>query len=338
MIEPDALPVRDGTLTALNRSELLDFGEDTIVAQMARVARSIYGAPMAAVSILDGAQEVLWAGVGVNHGDIARTEGFWQHMRGATDPLCIPDCQADPRVRKHPLVAGPDGVRACLGVPLTIATGQHPGAICVLDHVVRPDFSEDRVAPLADLAELMSQVIEVRTMSRTDALTGLTNRRHFLVTLDREVKRANRYNRPLSLVFIDLDHFKQVNDAHGHGIGDEVLQACGARVLSGLRDTDIPGRLGGEEFGVILPETSHAGVVTVARRLSELIGGRTFETGAGPLSLTASIGAATATGRGRTAADMMAFADDAQYRAKAAGRNCIHFAGEDTDGCWREAV
>jgi diguanylate cyclase (GGDEF)-like protein len=157
---------------------------------------------------------------------------------------------------------------------------------------------------------------EVTTLSRTDRLTGLANRAHFDEELAREVQRARRSGRPLAVALVDLDHFKRLNDAEGHAAGDEVLRRCARAWQEGLRAGDLLGRYGGEEFGVLLPETGLDEAREVVERLRAATPGR----------VTCSAGVALLGDGG--AAALVADADRALYAAKAAGRDRVRVAGE----------
>jgi diguanylate cyclase (GGDEF)-like protein len=156
----------------------------------------------------------------------------------------------------------------------------------------------------------------------TDELTGLANRRRFVGELELELSRAERFGGPVALVLADLDNFKQVNDRYGHEVGDDVLRAF-ARVLSGqLREVDLPGRIGGDEFAVLLRETDLPGGIALAERLRAGLARVRVETPRGPLRVTASLGV-TAYGEARTSDELFAEADEALYAAKAGGRDRV---------------
>lgn len=163
---------------------------------------------------------------------------------------------------------------------------------------------------------------ELRRLATRDALTGLLNRRAFEVLLAEETDRARRLGQPLALVIFDLDHFKRINDTHGHPAGDAVLAAA-ARVLeAGVRSIDRVARIGGEELAAVLMGTGPAEALEVSARLVAALS-ETPVTAAGGVSLrfTGSAGAATAPEHGTTAADLIAAADRALYEAKGGGRN-----------------
>jgi diguanylate cyclase (GGDEF)-like protein len=162
--------------------------------------------------------------------------------------------------------------------------------------------------------------ILLRELAVVDELTGLRNRRFFERTIQYEVDRMRRYDRHLSVVMIDVDHFKSINDQHGHPVGDEVLKCVSRFLEQGVRKSDLAARYGGEEFALVLPETPSLGAVQVAERIREAIEGASMS----GIRITASFGVAT-TARGWTG-DIPAIvraADQALYHAKRTGRNKV---------------
>jgi diguanylate cyclase (GGDEF)-like protein len=153
-------------------------------------------------------------------------------------------------------------------------------------------------------------------------MTGLCNRRHFLVLADAEWSRFQRYQRPLSMLMVDIDHFKQVNDRYGHAVGDEAIIAVADACTNGKRQPDIVGRLGGEEFAILLPETDLAQATIVADRLCTSIAEHDLVAHKVHFKVTASIGIAAASASMSGLDVLMRAADQALYRAKAQGRNC----------------
>jgi len=159
--------------------------------------------------------------------------------------------------------------------------------------------------------------------STRDALTGLSNRRMTLEELQGRFGLSRRHERPLSVIMCDLDHFKQINDTLGHGAGDVVLKEFGERVLSNLRTSDLAGRIGGEEFLLVLPETDLEGAMLLADRLRVATGEILFELPSGPLKVTCSLGVAQRAKEDRDGGALMARADGALYNAKRHGRNRV---------------
>lgn len=172
-------------------------------------------------------------------------------------------------------------------------------------------------------SDLSAAQAALEKASRTDALTGLNNRAFLMECLTRELDRSQRYHRPLSLLFIDLDHFKQVNDRLGHAAGDETLRRT-AEVLAGeIRAGDILGRFGGEEFIVGLIEAGVQEAQETAERLRQSIERMDLHTRNGAVPLTVSIGVAAITDDADTLEQLLDHADQALYQAKAVGRNCV---------------
>jgi diguanylate cyclase (GGDEF)-like protein len=159
-------------------------------------------------------------------------------------------------------------------------------------------------------------------LSHTDVLTRLPNRRRLEVDLDAEVARSTRYHRPVAFIMLDVDHFKVVNDTHGHQAGDEILSEFQSAFKASLRETDTAYRYGGEEFCVILRETDGDAAAVVAERLRGVIAQRFAGVGGSPM-VTASLGIASIPADAVDGASLVAAADKAMYQAKAAGRNCV---------------
>lgn len=191
-----------------------------------------------------------------------------------------------------------------------------------------------RIKQLQERLHEMQRKLEEQSV--TDALTGLKNRRFFDERLQEEFRRAQRYGDYLSLIMIDLDHFKQVNDRFGHPAGDSVLRDAAALIRASIRDPDICARYGGEEFAVVLPKTHMSGALAVAERIWRELGQKEYEIPLGPAAaggapgpapavrVTASIGIAFYPSKDIASGELLLrFADQALYQAKRAGRNTI---------------
>ncbi len=159
----------------------------------------------------------------------------------------------------------------------------------------------------------------LRDLASTDELTGLANRRAFRAKLDREIARAIRYHQPLALIAVDLDHFKGVNDKYGHDVGDAVLVGFSEVARRILRQIDLLGRIGGEEFDIVAPETNLEGATQLARRLAHELRNSTFHCRDIKVGITASFGVTVLSGPA-----MLKRADKAMYAAKLAGRDRVH--------------
>jgi diguanylate cyclase (GGDEF)-like protein len=177
---------------------------------------------------------------------------------------------------------------------------------------------------------LRDREARLEQLSRVDPLTGALNRRHFAELLDREFKRAERYGTPLTCIMVDLDHFKKVNDEHGHVVGDSLLMAVAAALWGGLREHDAVVRYGGEEFALLLPNTSGNSAREVAERCRRLVAATEIPRPGHhtPVCTTASLGVAAFPEDARTSGELVETADRALYRAKQAGRNRVTCAGD----------
>ncbi len=163
----------------------------------------------------------------------------------------------------------------------------------------------------------------VKHESRRDVLTGLPNRRFLEERLVEEASRCSRYGRPLAVVMVDIDHFKLVNDIHGHDAGDAVLRALGSLLASSLRETDLPARLGGEEFLLLLPETTLRAAAETAERLRARLQAAQIPWRGGSIPVTASFGVSAVPECVPIAATLLESADAALYEAKNSGRNRV---------------
>lgn len=224
------------------------------------------------------------------------------------------------------------GVRSALLVPL-LKGDRQLGGMMVCNPIGGRTYNTEDQEILFNLALHAATALEnahyvrrIETLAITDGLTGLFNHREFQKRLEDEIQRARRYHRPLSLLIIDIDRFKSINDIYGHPFGDAVLKKIGELILSEIRDIDFAARYGGEEFAVIVPETSVEKALVVAERICSRISKEAFKTGDDiQTAVTISVGVADlADGNDRAA--LLACADQALYAAKAAGRNrvCRH--------------
>lgn len=175
------------------------------------------------------------------------------------------------------------------------------------------------------IIEEQQSEIELKRMATTDELTSLPNRRKFLATLEAELTRAKRYERQLSLCMLDLDHFKKINDRYGHNVGDTVLSNVATTMQSILRETDMAGRLGGEEFGILLPDTQEEHAIILAERIRLAIEELEISHQGESLKCTASIGVASIALNTKTtlSSELLSTADCCLYYAKENGRNRV---------------
>ena len=231
-------------------------------------------------------------------------------------------------------IPGVPGARSEVAVPL-VADGRIIGVFNA--ESVEPNaFGDEHVQTLTVIARQVAAVIrsaqlleETRRLAITDALTGLFNRRHFNQQLEENVGRATRYDEPLALVFLDVDHFKSVNDRFGHQAGDRCLQALARTLRESVRDSDQIARIGGEEFAILLIRADRELALSIAERLRNRIDDLVLEEDPPlPIGLTASLGVAFLREDGDDPKSLMRAADRALYTAKRLGRNRLVLASE----------
>jgi two-component system cell cycle response regulator len=250
----------------------------------------------------------------------------------AGEPFAAADLGADGRTGAHDHLAA-------LAFPL-ICRSQTIGAFVAVDR--RPASDEPRlsagartalewaIAPGAIALENAIRVRRAEALSVTDDLTSLYNSRYLSQVLRRETKRASRTGRPLSLLFLDMDGFKSVNDTHGHLFGSRALVEAAAVIRGSARETDVVARFGGDEFAVVLPETTGEGAIAAAERVRERLAAHSFlEQDGLRIHLTASVGVATLPDAADSAESLIQAADQAMYRVKARGKNGVCVAGTD---------
>lgn len=184
----------------------------------------------------------------------------------------------------------------------------------------------------ASALEIMWEIEEVNRRADTDPLTGLANRRRFDESLQRELSQSDRFGHPVSLVLVDLDHFKHVNDSHGHEAGDAVLRAVARMLADGVRTVDLCARFGGEELAILLPQTTAVGAYELADRLRRRIAGRPIRVNDSEIVVTASFGVASYPDVVRSRDALFPAADAALYGAKHDGRNRVKLADANYRG------
>lgn len=317
----------------MNRGVDLSVLLETIV----REGALLLGADTASVLLLDQHRQRLLVSAAHGLTPQERTqiqfrpgEGVAGWVVAQAAPALVADTEKDPRFQTF--LHQRRAMRSMVAVPLLIR-GAAIGVICAT-HPEANAFSNDHVELLTFLAHSVVLDVENARLYRlaiTDGLTGLYNRQHLAERLREEVDRAHRYTQPLTLLLVDLDHFKRFNDRHGHQVGDEVLEQVAARIVGATRESDLVARYGGEEFVALLPNTGREGGQRAATRLLESIRSAPIETSSGPLSVTFSVGGALLNTR-EEPRDLLARADAALYQAKSQGRdrfvfNWLSFAG-----------
>jgi diguanylate cyclase (GGDEF)-like protein len=244
-------------------------------------------------------------------------------------PLLIRDVQREPGQHQNDDSSEKRVIPSVIVAPLIHPTGQVLGALS-LEALKETTFDEDDLRLLVSFAVTATTAIynaqlhaEVQKLAITDALTGLYNRRGFEELGKRELERLRRFSHPLSAIMVDVDFFKRVNDNYGHKIGDQVIRAVAKRLTNSLREVDIIGRFGGDEFTVLLPETDMFTAVGVAERTLVNVRELPIVIEQLALKVTVSIGVVKATPEMLNLDELLEHADRAMYAAKQAGRNRV---------------
>jgi len=256
----------------------------------------------------------------------------WVMQRG--EEFVTADLRQDERIEDQ-------SVATVVAFPLS-CRGRRVGAIVGLDRAPSsraPQLVASVLRAVRILLEPASvaldnalQLKRAEALSVTDDLTHLYNSRYLNLVLRRETKRASRSGRPLSLLFIDLDGFKAINDTHGHLFGSRALVEAAAVIRGSARETDVVSRFGGDEFALVLPDTGGEGAYAVGERIRERIAAHRFLAGDGlDIHLTASVGVATLPDAAASAEELVQAADKAMYHVKDTGKNGIHLAAAPAD-------
>jgi diguanylate cyclase (GGDEF)-like protein len=294
--------------------------------------------PISAVSIV--IDDVQWfkSIQGLNASGTARKVAFCSHTILGAETFVVPDALADERFRDNPLVTDDPSIRFYAGQPLTLGDGLRIGALCAIDRVPRQISDEERhvLRDLGKLVErelisqeisesfagLVQEVEETKRASLLDPLTRVWNRAGMEQILAREWKRVSRTQGTMAVLFVDLDDFKRINDTHGHSVGDAALRRAAKFLLSSLRETDIVGRWGGDEFLAVLPDCTEEGLHRVCETLAQTQKDLAIDADDGPpIPVRFSVGGATATPGTQTLETLLEGADQAMYEMKKASRN-----------------
>jgi diguanylate cyclase (GGDEF)-like protein len=307
-------------LAALDRYDVLDTGREEAFDRIARLIKLTLGVEVGIVSLMDAHRQWYKAVDGFSTTEVPLQSAFCKHLLADPTPIVVPDATLDARFRDNPYVIGDPHVRFYAGAPLTTVDGFHIGSVCAIDSAVR-QFGPRERAILTELAHVAMNELELRRLASTDALTGVASRRAFKDEAGKFVALARRHRSALSCITLDLDHFKSINDTYGHAAGDQVLSAVSLLVTGQLRRTDLFGRLGGEEFAVLLPHTDQHRAYEAAEKLRLAIRTLKIPGSHPPIAVSGSFGVAGLDPVGDDIDSLLQKADEALYAAKRAGRN-----------------
>lgn len=310
--------------------------------RITRTVKRLFDVPIAYMSLIDADKQWLKSAQGIECTTFNRDESVCAHTLLEEEYLVCEDLSKDQRFSDNPFVQGQDGLRFYAGFALK-SRGQNIGTLCLIDTKSR-HFSNQDLESLRDLASwaqtelnltqlsdsqirLISELTEAQRQAQTDSLTGLWNHNAIQDVLKRAHQRQLINRKPLSLLMVDLDHFKHVNDHYGHAIGDQVLRRCADSISQSLRPDDTVGRYGGEEFMVVLENCPVTQANKLAQRLLSHIRNIDLNDIAPGLSLTTSIGiSGSEINQASSPQALMKEADSALYQAKDSGRDRIQVA------------
>ena len=310
-------------LRALRSYDILDTEPEVDFDTLTRVAIQALTTPAGVIGLMDA--ERLWfkSQIGIGVPQLDRKIAFCAHaIMKPNEPLIIEDLVNDPRFQNNPLVTQAPNLRFYAGAPLIDRDGFALGTIAVVDTQPRP-FNDEQRALLTDLSTLVITALESRHranllghLAMTDYLTGLANRAEFERTVNSEISHANRTGEPFSVLFMDLDNFKVINDTYGHAAGDEVLIEVAQRMMEQVRTEDLLARFGGDEFGAFVRQESDDSIEALAHRIIEAVGKPiTLSTGK-TVNVGISIGITTYSEAIDSLTTLLAQADQALYAAK----------------------
>lgn len=311
-------------LAALERYQVLDTDPEAAFDKITALVRSVLDAPMAAVTLIAEDRQWLKSKAGLDIAETPRCDSFCTHTVEKHAPLIVRDALEDPVFAGKPAVVGPPHIRSYLGIPLTTPDGYNIGALCALDTKVR-DFNALQVEIMSNFAALVMDELELRMIARTDFLTGALTRRAMVARVDEALAAFAARAEPACLIFLDIDHFKSINDTFSHAAGDLVLSSVAQAIMNVMPANGTLGRMGGEEFVLLVTATEPEDGLAFAEDLRRLIAALRLP----PLdgrTVTASFGIAPVRRSDRSAADWLGRADQLMYAAKQGGRNQCRLA------------
>ncbi len=265
-----ALPRHDGLRpAALQTLEVLDTPPVERFDRLTRLARRVFRVPIALVSLVGDRRGGSAAGSGMDATRLAAPGAPGSPLLHTDELLVVSDAAADPRFRDCPLVNGAPNIRFYAGCPLRLESGRRVGTLCLIDHAPR-EFGDDERHLLSDLASLAESELRALSLATTDGLTALPNRRGFEAAARRRLASSLSQDEPATMLYLDLDGFKQINDRFGHAHGDDALVRFARLLEQAFCDEAVLGRLGGDEFAVLVPGDDGQRSRAAIRRLRAL--------------------------------------------------------------------
>jgi len=308
----------------IERYAILDTDEDESFTRITRLASEILGVPIALISLVDQDRQWFKARTGLTPRETPREYAFCGYTILAPDDFQVPDALADERFAQNPLVTSDPHIRFYAGIPLSSAAGQRLGSLCVIGREPRTLNSRE-LGILRDLAGIAQRELDLHRAASTDDLTGLFNRAGFIALARRALLRGERKTPdggPLpttGVMMVDLDHFKQINDTFGHAVGDQVLIAFARALQGSVSDTDVCGRVGGDEFAVVFPKFDEDTARRVFTETSRALAESAEVLFSNAMALTISAGLTVRKDSAEDVSQLLGRADRALYSSKRGG-------------------
>lgn len=277
MKTPDAPPDEQARLATLRSLDILDSPPEERFDRLTRMAKRLYGVPIALISLVDANRQWFKSCFGLSVNETPRDISFCGHTILGDSLFIIPDASVDERFADNQLVLNDPSIRFYAGCPFRAPNGHKLGTLCIIDHQPR-HFGQDEFEALIDLTAMLEREISAVQLATLDALTNISNRRGFAALGQHGLHLCLRQKLPASLVFMDLDKFKPINDRFGHAEGDRALTVFAEQMKAACRDSDIFARLGGDEFAILLIGASKECADNMVSRLRQSVEKRNQET------------------------------------------------------------
>lgn len=270
MKSPNTPHDEQARLETLRSLGILDTSSEERFDRLTRIAKRLFAVPIALVSLIDENRQWFKSCVGLSVSETPRDISFCGHAILGDDIFIIPDAMADERFADNPLVLNDPYIRFYAGYPLSTPNGYKLGTLCIIDRQPR-NFGKDEFEALADLAAMVESELSAVQLATLDELTNISNRRGFMMLARHSVHLCARKKLAASLVFIDLDKFKLINDTFGHAEGDRALTVFAELIKTTCRKSDIFARLGGDEFAILLIDASKEHAEDIVAKLHQSV-------------------------------------------------------------------
>ena len=270
-MKPPEIPENDDQrLDTLHSLNILDTPAEERFDRLTRLAKRLFDVPISLITLVDRERQWFKSNQGLDITETSRDISFCGHTILGDVPFIINDTTKDDRFVDNPFVINNPNVRFYAGHPLHYLKDSTIGTLCIMDNRPR-NFDEDDIRLLKDLAVLAERELMEIQLATVDELTKISNRRGFLSIAQNSLELCNRKRIPLTLVFLDLDQFKRINNNHGHAEGDRVLTAIAQTMKETIRDSDVYGRIGSDEFAILLTDTTIIAAKAVIARFRQAI-------------------------------------------------------------------